>query len=94
MDDLNMFTEKQPLIEVTAKSLAMPRVPQVLFVHSGITVRHQQAGIKSFIHPERRRFPCEHAQQHEQKFLAGESLFLIDVDSGRADVARSHKHAE
>ena len=50
MHELDMFTEEQPAIEITAKPLSMQQIPQMFFVHRGITMRNQQIEIQPPIH--------------------------------------------
>ena len=49
MHHLNVLTQKQSLVQITAKSLAMPRIPQMLFIHRRITVRHQQIVVQTAV---------------------------------------------
>ncbi len=43
MNDLHVLTEEQPpVVEIAAKSLAVQQVPDVLFIHARVAVRHQQ----------------------------------------------------
>ena len=64
VDHLNVFTKKQSLVKVAAEAVAMPEVPQVLFIHRRITVGHHQLGIQAGILPERHGLP-EQRSKHD-----------------------------
>ncbi len=67
VNDLNMFAEKESLIEVTAKAFSMPDVPEMLFVHRGITVRHEQTVIELSVHPEGCTLPDDRENEEEHQ---------------------------
>jgi hypothetical protein len=73
--DLHVLTQKQPpVVEVAAKSLAVEEIPDVLFIHRRITVRHLQRLVEHPVHgPEADEIAC-HRQPDRARELSAAPL--------------------
>ncbi len=86
VDDLNVFSQEQALIQVAAKSFPVPDVPQMLLVHGGIPVGNQQVGIQSFVEPKGNGRPGQRSdQQHHPRGSAATRGIQASEAGAQAD---------